>query len=70
MVMSTVFGYCRIIRQTQRVALQVRRIKAEFPDAVIYKEQFMGSILISRKAFLSLLQKVKPGDTIVFESVL
>ena len=64
----TVYGYCRISRRTQNIERQVRNIKEVYSDAVIVKEAYTGT-KIERPAFSKLLQRVKEGDVIVFDSV-
>lgn len=66
--MSTIWGYCRISRSTQNIERQERNIKAEFPKAYIFKEQFTGTKIQGRKELDRLLKAVQPGDTIVFDS--
>lgn len=64
----TIYGYCRISRRTQNIERQIRNIKSAYPAAVIVQEAYTGT-KIERPAFNRLLQKVKGGDTIVFDSV-
>ncbi len=64
-----VYGYARISRKSQSIDRQIRNIKALFPDAIIVQEAFTGTKLEGRKEFEKLLRIVKPGDTIVFDSV-
>lgn len=63
-----IYGYCRISRAKQSIERQVRNILALYPDSVIIREVFTRSSL-ERKEFQKLLKIVKPGDTIVFDSV-
>lgn len=62
------YGYCRISTAKQNIERQERNIKAEYPNAVIVKEEYTGT-KINRPLFDNLLKKVKEGDTIVFDSV-
>ena len=64
-----VYGYCRISRKQQNIERQIRNIKAAYPEAVIVQEAFTGTKVEGRKEFEKLLKAVKPGDTIVFDSV-
>ncbi len=64
-----VYGYCRISRKQQSIDRQVRNIKAAYPAAVIIQEAYTGTKVEGRKEFEKLLKAVKPGDTIVFDSV-
>lgn len=63
-----VYGYCRISRAKQSIERQIRNILAEFPKAVIIQEVFTRTSL-NRKEWIKLFNKVKDGDTIVFDSV-
>ena len=67
--MCKVFGYCRISRKEQSIDRQVRNIKAAYPEAVIVKESYTGTKIEGRNEFIKLLKEVKPGYTIVFDSV-
>lgn len=63
-----VYGYCRISRIKQSIERQIRNIKSIFPDAIIVQEVFTRTSL-NRKEWQKLYNKVKKGDTIVFDSV-
>lgn len=62
------YGYCRISTPRQNIDRQIRNIKAEYPNALIYKESYTGTKL-DRPEWRKLMRKVKPGDRIVFDSV-
>lgn len=64
-----VYGYCRISTPKQSIDRQVRNIQSSYPDAYIVKEVYTGTKTDGRKEFEKLLRTVKPGDTIVFDSV-
>ena len=66
--MCKVYGYCRISTRKQSIERQERNIKAEYGDAIIFKEAYTGT-KIDRPVFNKLLNIVKQGDTIVFDSV-
>ena len=66
--MSKIYGYCRISRPQQSIDRQIRNIKAEYPEAVIVQEAYTGT-RIDRPEWSKILRKIKPGDTIVFDSV-
>ena len=68
MIMCKVYGYCRISTRKQSIERQERNIKAEYKDAIIFKEAYTGT-KIDRPVFNKLLNIVKQGDTIVFDSV-
>ena len=63
-----IYGYCRISTARQNIERQERNIKAEYPSAVIVREAFTGTV-IQRKGLDRILDNVKEGDTIVFDSV-
>ena len=64
-----IYGYCRISTPKQSIERQVRNILKEYPEAHIVKEVYTGTRTEGRKEFEKLLHTVKPGDTIVFDSV-
>lgn len=64
-----VYGYCRISRKQQNIERQIRNIKAVHPEAIIVQEAFTGTKVEGRRAFEKLLKTVKPGDSIIFDSV-
>ena len=66
--MSTIWGYCRISRKTQSIERQIRNISKEYPNAIIRQEAYTGT-KIDRPEWNKLYKTVKPGDTIVFDSV-
>lgn len=68
MIMCKVYGYCRISTRKQSIERQERNIKAEYGNAIIFKEAYTGT-KIDRPVFNKLLNIVKQGDTIVFDSV-
>lgn len=63
------YGYCRVSTQKQNIERQVRNIKNNYDDAVIVQEAYTGTKVEGRKEFNKLLKTVKPGDTIIFDSV-
>lgn len=67
--MNKIYGYCRISTAQQSIERQVRNILKEYPNAIIIKEVYTGTKIYNRKEFNKLLEKVKEGDTIVFDSV-
>lgn len=67
--MCKVYGYCRISTKKQSIERQERNIKAAYPDAIITKEEFTGTKIDGRKGLERILNIVKAGDTIVFDSV-
>ena len=67
--MCKVYGYARISTKAQNIERQLRNIEAAFPGYIPVKEVYTGTKMEGRKAFEKLLKSVKPGDTIVFDSV-
>ena len=63
-----IYGYARISRPQQSIDRQERNIKKEYPKALIIKEAFTGTKM-DRPEWNKLHKRVKPGDTIVFDSV-
>ena len=63
-----IYGYCRISRAKQSIDRQIRNIKEAYPEAIIIEEVFTRTSL-NRKEWQKLSKAVKPGDTIVFDSV-
>lgn len=63
-----IYGYCRISTPRQNIDRQIRNIKAEHPDAVIFRESYTGTKL-DRPEWRKLYRRLRPGDTIVFDSV-
>lgn len=69
--MCKLYGYARVSTQTQRLDRQIRSIEEYAGNRRIeriYKEKFTGTKL-DRPEFKRLLKAVKPGDTIIFDSV-
>ena len=66
--MGVYYGYCRISKKQQRIERQIRNIKEIYPTATIIQEAYTGT-KIDRPKFDKLLNTVKTGDTIVFDSV-
>lgn len=64
-----IYGYCRVSTKNQNIERQERNIKAVFPSASIVRETFTGTKTYERKAFMKLLDKLRCGDTLVFDSV-
>ena len=64
-----IYGYCRISRPSQSIDRQIRNIKAAYPGAVIVQEIFTRTTFVHRKEWNKLINNVKSGDTIVFDSV-
>lgn len=67
--MNKQYGYCRISTRKQSIDRQVRNITALYPNAIIIKETYTGTKFQGRKELEKILSNVKPGDTIIFDSV-
>lgn len=65
--MST-YGYCRVSTQHQRITRQITNITELYPSAKIVKEFYTGT-LQDRPNWTSLINQIKTGDTIIFDSV-
>ena len=63
-----IYGYTRISRAKQSIERQIRNIKSSYPTATIIQEVFTRTSL-NRKEWQKLFNKVKAGDTIIFDSV-
>lgn len=62
------YGYCRISRQTQSIERQARNITEYDSKAKLIKEAYTGTTQ-ERPAWLKLRRGLKPGDTVIFDSV-
>ncbi len=63
-----IYGYARISRKTQSIDRQIRNIKREYPEAVISKEAYTGTKM-DRPEWIKLYNKLRSGDTLVFDQV-
>ena len=63
-----IYAYCRVSTKHQKVARQISNIKELYPDAVFIIEYFTGTTQ-NRLKWDQLMKLLKPGDTIVFDSV-
>lgn len=66
--MSKIYGYCRVSTARQSIERQIRNIKGEYKTALIYQEAKTGTNF-DRAEWQKLMKIIKPGDTIVFDSV-
>lgn len=66
--MSKIYGYCRISTKKQSLERQERNILKAFDNAIIVKEVYTGTKLEGRTEFNKILNNIKTGDTIVFDS--
>ena len=63
-----VYGYARISRPTQNIERQIRNITEYEPKAKIITEAYTGTTQ-ERPEWCRLLKRLKPDDTIIFDSV-
>ena len=61
--MGKEYVYARISKKTQKIERQIENLKKAYPNA------YTGAKIEGRKEFHKLKSIVKPGDTIVFDSV-
>lgn len=66
--MGKIYGMCRISKNSQSIQRQIENILKEYPNAKIYQEVFTGTTT-DRKEWNKLKKILKPGDTVVFDSV-
>jgi len=64
----SIYGYARISTPKQSIDRQIRNIKAAYPDALIIQEIFSGTTT-ERKMWKKMIKAVRPGDTVIFDSV-
>lgn len=62
------YGYTRISTNKQSIDRQIRNIKRDYPESIIIQERFTGTT-VNRAEWIKLFNKVKEGDTIIFDSV-
>lgn len=67
--MGKVYAYCRISTSNQSIDRQHRNALELYPNAIIVDEVFTGTKIEGRANWNKLYNKVKQGDTIVFDSV-
>lgn len=63
------YGYTRVSKPKQRIERQISNILREYPKAIIIKEIHTRTKIEGRIEWAKLMRKIKPGDTIVFDSV-
>lgn len=64
-----IYGYCRISTREQSIDRQIRNIKKIYPDSIIIEEVYTGTRFQGREKMNRLISMIKPGDTVVFDSV-
>lgn len=63
-----IYGYCRVSTKHQRITRQVTNINEVYPTATIIKEFYTGTTQ-NRPLWDKLVKQIRPGDTIIFDSV-
>ena len=63
-----IYGYCRISRPTQNIERQARNIAEYDSKAKLIKEAYTGTTQ-ERPAWMKLRKGLRPGDTVIFDSV-
>ena len=63
-----IYGYARVSTPHQKLERQITNITNFYPKAQIFREHFTGTTQ-SRPVWDKLINLVKAGDTIVFDSV-
>lgn len=63
------YGYCRISTPQQNIERQIRNIISEFPEAKLFKEVYTGTKIYERTEWNKLYNRLKRGDTVIFDSV-
>ncbi len=67
--MCNIYGYARVSTKTQKLQRQIDNIKQYNANVIIFSEKYTGTKIEGREEFEKLLKKVKPKDTIIFDSV-
>lgn len=67
--MCKIYGYVRVSTVQQKVERQINNIKGFNADAIIISEKQSGKDIENRAEFKRLLNKLKPGDTVIFDEV-
>lgn len=67
--MCKIYGYVRVSTIQQKVERQINNIKGFNADAIIISEKQSGKDIDNRAEFKGLLNKLKPGDTVIFDEV-
>lgn len=62
------YGYARVSTNKQNIERQIRNIRSQYPTAVIFQDEYTGTKMC-RPKWERLMNIVKEGDTIVFDSV-
>lgn len=63
-----IYGYCRVSTPKQIITRQVENISKAYPEASLIEEFYTGTNQ-NRPKWRELMKHLKPGDTVVFDSV-
>ena len=63
-----IYAYCRVSTKHQRIARQITNITELYPKAIIIREFYTGTKQ-DRPNWNKLIEQIKAGDTVVFDSV-
>lgn len=61
-------GVARISTKQQNIERQIRNIKGKYPNAIIIKIVYTGSKIVGYKEFVKVVDKLKAGDKLIFDS--
>lgn len=64
----TTYGYARVSTMKQNLKRQRDAILKEFPDAIVYSDEFTGKEM-NRPEWNKVYKALKPGDVVVFDEV-
>ena len=67
--MGRIYGYARVSTAKQKLERQISNIISFDDSAIIFQEKYTGTKMYGREEFNKLLNRIKPGDTIIFDSV-
>lgn len=67
--MNKIYGYVRISTAKQNIERQKRNIKELYPNAVLVEEVYTGRKVDTRPKWEQLCNRLKAGDTVVFDEV-
>lgn len=65
---NKIYGYVRVSTMRQSIERQIKNIKKEYPEAIIFHEEFTGTQM-NRPKWNELYSSLKKGDIVVFDSV-
>lgn len=65
----SMYGYVRVSTKQQKTQRQIDNIKSYNAEAIIFEEKQSGKDIEGRAVFRKLLDKVRSGDTIIFDEV-